>query len=413
MALSAAAGSFTTGTGTGDLTAISGLSFQPKVILFAMTGAQALNSAQNTGLVSLGACSSTSARWAISFADNDAETAGNSSRLIRNDAVLAWLGGGEAVNGLLDVSAIASDGFTPTVDGAFLNSYHVIWLALGGADLTAEVGTYQQTGGTGTQEVNLAGAFQPSVVILSDSAQSAFGTAEAGGRIGLGWMTSTAQASCCIHGQDTADPTNTNCMTSTTRCLVNTGSTGTLSLQLSYVSLDSDGFTVNRDTGAGTPHHGYIALAGIQAYAGTTAARTDTNTTSVTAPGFQPRAVLFMQTGNPTATETATSADANLSVGWAVGAGGYGVFLSSEDNLADADSVNRTSNTIPIHKWNRTGASTWTDAGTADVDSLDATGFTYDQLTADSQATLIPYLALGDAPAAGSAVPIIRQTMER
>jgi hypothetical protein len=155
----------------------------------------------------------------------------------------------------------------------------------------------------------------------------------------------------------------------------------------------------------------YLAWAGPQLKVGTTTTRTDTNPQVVTGVGFQPSALMLMG-ANGTATETAMSATANVCLGFGVSSSArFATAFSSEDGLSmgtQNDIQTAIDNTKIFIKRKRTSQDTYTAATAMDLTSLDSDGFTLASSTADSQNTLLLYMAIGAAAVAGGQ-PTIRR----
>jgi len=175
MALSAAIGALTWTTGgAGTTFIVSGLSFQPKAIIaWCMGTARTTDGAEtNYGDVSVGFATSTSdRRCIISTAENGAGSALCATGYLTT-CLLALSDGSAADQGRLDVSSIASDGFVLIVDAAAVAAKRVMWLAVGGSDITnVATGEISEPAATGTQDYTSAG-FQPDVVLFAGAKQT-------------------------------------------------------------------------------------------------------------------------------------------------------------------------------------------------------------------------------------------------
>lgn len=171
----------------------------------------------------------------------------------------------------------------------------------------------------------------------------------------------------------------------------------TVAFACSFVSMNSDGFTVNfvtrnsAGTGDGNVVY-YMALGGrhiSQAHAGTVSIGGSTGTTAVTAPGFQPTCLMVAH--------NAGTFDAGQQ-GW--GSWGLG-FADATTQFSSYVAVVQGVATSMRHVYRTDSvASFWdgSDLGTVALDSLDANGFTLDVTDAFLTCTHA-YLAL-DAEAA-------------
>lgn len=386
-------GSFQTGTGTSNIV-VTGLGFQPTIVFLLGTVATVSDTITDVAAKSFGAFTGSTARVCVGSTDDGAAT-NHSDSAVRGDSCLAMLTGA-ATDGLLDCISMDSDGFTVKPSDAFIGNYVVTYLALGGTELTnAKVGTWTPAAATGHQSITGVG-FQPDVVILAGSASATALNANATvGRFSLGWMTAAAQATAADGMQTGVSTSTTAGITSTGRALSMKNSGGnTVNSDWDFVSLDADGFTLNRDTGTSQPPSIYIALKGCKVFGGTIAARTDTSTTAKTGVGFKPKAVMFLSGCSATVTANTYAGDARVGIGWSDGTNHGALATVSGHNIAP-DAACLISTTRGWSSIKRTASNTFAVQSDATLNSLDADGFTWHQQTADSQATLVPFLAFG------------------
>jgi hypothetical protein len=129
----------------------------------------------------------------------------------RNDCVAMTLTSTPAMDGALDLSAIADDGFTCIVDDQAPVSITVFWEAWGGSDLTqAAIGEIAEPAATGTQDI-VAG-FNPDVVLFAGvQGTAAANTAtrnDAALMVGAASGPGTAQNIVCVSNEDDASGTS-------------------------------------------------------------------------------------------------------------------------------------------------------------------------------------------------------------
>lgn len=142
---------------------ISGLSFQPKILIFYWNGLQSNSptSAGSTAVNSrrgIGFAVSTSSRRAVSSFSQDAAAAAVCGTAVSNDCVACTIDGAAARTGLLDIDTITSDGFTLIVDDAAPVNLTVFWEAFGGDDITvAEIGDITEPAATGNVDYTVTG----------------------------------------------------------------------------------------------------------------------------------------------------------------------------------------------------------------------------------------------------------------
>lgn len=391
-----AAGTFATGTGTGDLAAqtpdLGGAT--PQLILF-------LNSQyiSATDLAwGFGAATSSSERAACAVWADDAATTTDTAHVLQADACFARLLDGSTIDGLVDIAATGANSFTPTIDNAFGASATVGWVAFAGLD-GAKVGTITaSTDAVATQAFTGVG-FQPDLVLFFGVAATV-GTIAPNSRMIIGWADGTTQRCLSMVSQDgVADVNSWGMIANDVAWAALNPATGAVSDAITLASFDSDGFTVNRTVGTTNWSLGYIALKGLQKKTLDTAMRTDTNNQAVTGAGFQGEFLLTLCRPPVTAYETAGSAHMEGGVGFAVSSSArFATWCADEDALAAHDTYTAQSGTrVAIDFDKETGA---VDEGDMDFVSFDSDGFTLDQDTAAAQATLIAALVVGDAAAA-------------
>lgn len=134
------------------------------------------------------------------------------------------------------------------------------------------------------------------------------------------------------------------------------------------------------------------AYAAVTTYKGTFTKRTSVGAQSITGVGFQPKAVIFFWTKNPT---NGTSApNGVMGIGFAGGSpiANSAVVTSAQDNVGTTNTGWIESATYSIVTLN---PATPALAAQAYVTSFDADGFTLNWQTADTQADIIHFIAIG------------------
>lgn len=405
MALEKAIGSFATGTGTGALSKIN-LSFEAKVILFFVVGGTTAGTIRAAAKFGFGAADANGAA-AVGWGEPDNNATTNSGCTTRSDAALATVTNNTTLDGLFTV-AIAADGFTVTITDAFSASLLVGYLALGGADITdVKVGTFSaSTDAVATQDVTDPG-FQPDLLFLFGSAATTINALAASGRISLGVVTAGELASVGLASQHNVTTTVTSSITSTTQAFTNrTAGADTVVDEIGSVSFLSNGFRISRTVGTSNLQMGYVAIKGIQAKLLQVASRTDTNTTGVTGAGFTPLLAFFFSGCNATAAETSYNPDGRIGLGVSDGTTHRSGAVCIGDNLSGSDAAGLFTTNRAWSSIKRTAADTFSVQADADVDSMDSDGLTWDQITADSQATLVHALLIGAAAGGGGGTPL-------
>lgn len=340
--------------------------------------------------------------------DDAAATSDNNTRYQADGCILSCDFTTPLTDGRADFVSFNSDGFTLSIPDAFPADWRISYICLGGADLTnQEIGTFTSATVTGNQEINLAGAFRPDLVILFGPHQvgaAPAGTASAG-RWYLGAFTGTADEHVISQGADGGSATaDTASYHKIGECIAVMPATVGASMtgRASLTSIDADGFTLNWLEVTGTAEvNFYIALKGGSFAVGDFVTLTSTGTITESGLAFQPKGALILSHCKVESTVDTGQADELMSIG---------AFDSSLNRNCQAH-VDRLGPTamevatainfdhVYAHIDETDGASAALVA-TADIATITSDGFTLDQDDADTVAALCSYIAFGDAPAA-------------
>jgi hypothetical protein len=394
MALALSSGGFATGTGTGDLAAQS-TGFPVQAVLTAMTNALSADTLANSLVIGVGGGTGTGARSTATVFSGNASAVAASARYGTAAAVCGALASAGAVDGLVDIAAMGATSWTPTIDDAFAANTLVNFLAFGGLT-NALAGTFTTQAAAGNQDITGLGFNNPDVVIFWTHNSTTMDSIVSSHRFSVGVGVSVSSMGCVTtHDLHAADPMEADTMISTSRCFVLPTGGPSVTNQWSYGGGITDGFRVVREGGSANTVVGYLALKGLSVNLLSPQTEANTNATAVTGVGFRPKGVVFLGSGNATATETAMSATARMSVGWATDSHvGRSVYAHSRDNVATSDAFSFTSGTRALMRFNDSRAA----EGGFDIDSMDVDGFTRDMITADVQTSMYLALALGVAP---------------
>lgn len=272
------------------------------------------------------------------------------------------------------------------------------YLALGGDLITdAVAGTLQLNTVTGNQSVTTL-SFQPDIVFFFTSLiSSGTGTANNQSAYCIGAATSSSDRwYATFSAQNAQAAANTHRGFSNTKCLaVQNVTTNSLSAEADFVSMDSNGFTINITTSATSYQVGYLAIRGGNWKAGTF--QQPNNTTgnySVSGLGFKPSGALFASTGM-----TATGVDENalFTMGAATSSSErQSYWVGDLDASLDmvAKSHYKTDKVIQFRTPVSTGS---TLNAEADYVSNDSDGFTINWTTCDTNQRYIGYVAFGES----------------
>lgn len=398
MAYSAKVGSFNINTAltVSQTQAITGIGFQPKIILFWWSGSTATGDEVAGGNISygFGAATSSTSRFYINESSTDAAATSAAYRSYgTGNVILTYSDGAGTTDGSADLTSLDADGFTIDITDQFGYARRISYLALGGDDLTnVKIGQQAMATSAGNYSVTGVG-FQPDALICA----TYFFTSEtAGGAnyFSLGWATSSSAQGVISSQVDSGVGTS-----NTLGYGYNGETIGTRagSHREAFVSFGADGFTMNHLEGASAYLYSYIALKGGQYLVGDLTTRTDGNDISETV-GFQPVALLFGSANRALSTQDVQTDNARLSIGAATSASNRAVqAISDEDNLD-------TTETAYAHYDSAVYANVVDDAiaGLMDIKSIDATGFTAVMDDTDPSGCWVTYLAIGAVAGGGT-----------
>ena len=312
---------------------VSGLSFQPVGIRFSWCGLQnaadavsgAVNSRRGVGFAV-----STSSRRSVGSFSQDTPTAANCGTVACSDCVVVTTDGAGALDGMLDINAINSDGFQLIVDDMTPANLTIFWEAWGGPDITvAVVGDIAEPAATGDQDYAVtgfrSGATNQVVMLAGVQSVAAVNTAEAGDSgMYIGYTTGpNGQNIVLIGNSDDASGTmDTDGYARGDECLgmiVIAGGTG-VNARAALTRFNDDGFRLNWAARATTNRRSiFMALKGGEWRAGdyTIDGNTGSATATVSGLTFTPLGVSLI---GRMATESASnSAGANDRMGWGCG----------------------------------------------------------------------------------------------
>jgi len=383
---------------------VSGLGFQPKVVIFLGSKQTATGQGAHVQL-GIGAATSSTARGCVSARARDAQT--TSSATSRANDTSCWsvmLDGSSSVAGVLDFVSMDSDGFTVVPDTAFGTSYSVTYLALGGTSLTnAIVLPSTLASGTGNQSFTGAG-FQPDCVLALATKATSFSVGSGSGMLSVGVATSSTSRACVSALTDDADASGSNSRSilRSDRFLVfpDVGA-DTISQTIDFVSMDTDGLTISTSANTTLNKIIFICLKGASAKVGTVAANTSTGTAATSSVGFKPSALLLASTNATTSTQTAVNTGFEFMLGVASAPTERGsIWGIDEDALTTTDNQSRyDTGGLWIDYAGSTG---FAIEGEAELSSFDSDGFTLDTVDAFPAANLAIYLALGPSAASST-----------
>lgn len=396
MGFDAKAGVFALNTGTGNQS-VSGVGFQPKIVIFLPTDDTANGVLVDTHF-GMGVGISSSERWAFTANDEDAQGTSDSHQESSNALCIVHNDPGEATADYeADFVSLDADGFTINITTAPGTAKRVGYLALGGSDLTnVAAGGFNGDNALGTQAVTGVG-FQPDAVIFASIGRGAAVTNGTAFTPSVGLAVSPTQRGCTAgasqSGQATSDTARQQ---RTDACILIIQAPGAIIGEADFSSFDADGFTIDWSD-ANNSFVFYLCLKGGQYAVGDVTSQTGTGEWSETGVGFTPAAGLFASFCN--AANGGEVDDLKLSLGVATSSGDRFVAgCVSEDNQATTDCDNYQDDALMYQNYDFAQGV----LGAADFVSWDADGFTLDQTDADPTGNQILYLVMGALAVAGN-----------
>lgn len=405
MAVSSKVGTFTiASTDTVGTTQEITVGFEPKVIFFwTMGNPSVTDSIVNANTrYGFGAASSTTSRRAVGGRSTDGSISINGGRIMRNDACLALCLNTSGIDGLLDISAISSTSFTTIVDDQFTADIRVSYMAVGGSDITnVDIGDITAATSTGNQSVTGIG-FQPDFLLNFGTASTTAPNNTSASRDFLSVGAAVSATDQAIISMGEGPEGNA---TSLAKSYLYYGEVSaplfdtptSIANRATFVSFDSDGWTVNWLEAAYAYRLFYVAIKGGLWTVGNLTTQTDTSTSIVKSGfGFTPAGVMLLSHMTTQSAQDTPQDHGAISIGAFTGASErVAQALFMESGLADtrvASAIEHDSVYINI-----ASAATSTVQGLADVVSMDSDGFTLIMDDADPSTAYAFYFAVGNA----------------
>jgi hypothetical protein len=282
------------------------------------------------------------------------------------------------------------------------SAYVIHYLAIGGPQVSAKVVTWTAPGSPSNRPVTGVG-FRPEAV-LHFNAGGAFTTAPpfftANAVFGIGVMDrGGGQWASMVGDTAAANPSTVSRSQKTDSTIFTTTDAPALAVtkEATFVSMDTGGFTVNftaQSSSANMTQLFSLALTGVRAKAGSFSKVTGAAPASqpITTPGFRPGAVLFYSYQGTAQTAAVSNPHSRIGIGASDGTNEGSSAIAVADNVSptNVDGVDKTSKVFM-----KVDNATMNIDAEADLQSLDATGFTLNWTRNDAVATQICFLALG------------------
>jgi hypothetical protein len=409
MTVSFKTGAFTSRTTTGT-DVITGVGFQPKIIIFFSTADFAADDAFAADYnFRFGVATDTTAanQGGMASYSQDGASVTNCDRVWNSTgALVREVGHSPTIVGA--VSAIGSDGFTvnwTTVDGT---AHRIHYICIGGTDIT-NVKSGILTSPTATGNVSYTGpGFQPDFIMLWGNQTTTAGAT--GSTFGLGFATSSSnQVVLSAASQNNLIPSGTRRYqrSDNVLCLVeldgsDLGSPNSACFGGSLVSMDTNGFTINWSvaiTAGQSKSFGYLAVKGGNWKVGSSTSKTSTGTQAVTGVGFQPNGLILASVCQISSTGVGTGNRISFG-GGSSSSDNRCVFSGDTTALSTtvSASIQKAAKCISAITEAATHTSSTVNAEAA-ISTLDASGFTLNWSTASATLYEFLYVAVGGGAA--------------
>lgn len=399
MALQVKAGSFNIGTGAAGTTVEVTLGFEMKGMILWWSGRTESTDAAGsmTHLRGMGFAAGATAFRAVAGRDVDASDTANTDGGHRSDACIAEMGDGALV-GWADVQSVSSTAVTFEVLDQFNTDLRVSYLALGGASLTTEIGTFSTGSSTGAQTVSTTAVGTCLFLLTCDSNASAPAVTTSSSLSFGAAQSSTVQyvwAGLADNGVTTAR-TQGYCRQGNILAHLTFGGAGGILNYGDFTSFNSapNGFTLNHVARNATKVVHYLLLSGSDAAAvelGDTLMSTSAGTVTVSGLGIAPTEVLLVSACRAeSAVGTSTAGDE-----WSLGA------TDGLSNRVVQQASSRNGNTLAFthaavqydELYLNVDVASDTIEGSADIASFTADGFTLDMEDGDPAASFAWFVA--------------------
>ncbi len=378
---------------------ITGVGFKPKALIL-YTTAQSAEGFADTYYFAIGVSDGATSRTvavgsANAVSPSTALAAGLPNVMVTINSTMATIA-------IADLVSFNTDGFTLnwTTNDATPSIIH--YLALGGGDLTnTKVGEFTENTVTGNQAVTGVG-FLPDFVMFMHFGTN--GTVITDGYTSLGFAKSpTKEGALAVTSVGGVKTTSTFRDERTDRCIVELKPhTGALNAEASFVSMDTNGFTINwLSAPASADKVFYLALKGGQYDVGSFTEKSGTGPQAVTGVGFTPKGLMLASVNNVASMAVASNNRLSFGAAHAAGAGNEGTVWSGDKDKVKPSITARSTLTTKIIRLATEAApsSSSTPNGEADLSSFDSNGgFTLNWTTSDTVARQILYVAFGDVP---------------
>lgn len=326
---------------------------------------------------------------------------------IRDNGFFGYYGGTLAggIDGVSDLTSMDADGFTHHARSGLV--YNLAGLkfnamCLGGSVITNVIcGSDAMPTGAGNFSITGLG-FRPDCILIAATGRSQTTINVDGEATGfsVGFGTALAQRCLSMNHQTAVTPSNGRTMVSVNKilacCLPD--SNASLDVSCTLVSLDADGFTLNKvngGTGVATRFI-WLALKGGSYKIVDMAAAIATGLNSFGSAGFIPKGFICLARPGVTAGQSLPTDEVEYSIGGATGPAERASIWALDMQAQAASNCADVQTPTGIYLNWKFVPSVFSQDGKVDLDSVDANGFTLNTVDADPSATLIPSLWFGE-----------------
>ncbi len=379
-----------------------GNTFNPTIFIFRWSGATSATDSVASGHVNDGigfAASATDRRCVYSHVE-DAGADSICDNGHRADSIVVALDNAGAIEGILDIDALITNGLRIIVDDQFVNAYRVHVLGiLGHANAETDVFNVPTTGTPPFNQDITSIAFQGDIVLfawayrITDPPSNS-----AGSHIGFGAAVSSTQQGVVQRTVEDAQMVSDSAaygLSAECVAISNVANANTVQMRAAFSQFLSNGFQLTWQEIITTANRVHVMVIKGGSWAvGESATRMDGNDIVVSGLSFKPAGGIIASVGRAESTADTPTADAETSIGFFVNPTTRGVQCIGDDDAADPMDV---SNGVEYDEVliNITPAGVVT-AGLMDMKSRDTGGATFVMDDVDTAASWFMWVMGGD-----------------
>ncbi len=388
-------GSFAKNTSTGNQTVTHNLGVTPKAVIF-FTNYRTNETLANTAYISVGFYDGTTQKSASSSSSHNVTS--DTARQMTSTAIQMVNNGASATLSEASVTAWTTTTLTLNWSTADAVAAIIHYVIIGGSHVSAAVREWNTGTTAGNISISSFG-LKPNVCIHASTGVSfdeATPHREAHHGVGVGVMAKDGTQWSTIHiADDNKNPSQAYRAQETDSAIMWLHGDNYIAKELSYVSMDTNGFTMNL-SGVSLANSSTVVslcLQSLNAYAGSFTKSTSTSVPvaqTITGPSFTP-GFLFLASDHHTT--TGITNEGRVMYGIADGTNEGVIAVTTQNNNAAPDSYGQSyTSKVAAKMNNNSGAGTEAEA---DFSSFNSSGFALSWSENDAVATQYVYLALG------------------